>query len=79
MPADPRQCRLNAARCLALAKRTQKPEARQVFTEMAETWNRLAAETECDQTLFQAISEMELGEPYDALPNALRLRFGEYA
>ena len=52
MPADPRQCHLNAARCLALAKRTQKPEARQVFTEMAETWNRLAAETECDQTLF---------------------------
>ena len=42
MPGDPRQCRLNAARCLALAKRVRKPEARQVFTEMAETWNRAA-------------------------------------
>jgi hypothetical protein len=29
---------------------------------------------EADQTLFQAIFEMELGEPYDALPNALKLR-----
>ena len=76
MPGDPRQCRLNAARCLALAKRVRKPEARQVFTEMAATWKRLAAEMECDQTLFQAISEMEFGEPYDALPNALRLRLG---
>ena len=49
MPADPRQCRLNADRCLALAKRLRKPEARQVFTEMAETWNRLAAVAESDQ------------------------------
>ena len=79
MPGDPRQCRLNAARCLALAKRVRKPEAQQLFIEMAETWNRLAAVTECDQKLLQAISEMELGEPYDALPNALRLRLGEYA
>ena len=47
MRGDPRQCRLNAARCLALAKHVRKSEARQVFTEMAETWNRLATETEC--------------------------------
>jgi hypothetical protein len=79
MPGDPRQCRVNAARCLALAKRVRKPDARQLFIEMAETWNQLAALTECDQTLFQAISEIDLGEPYDALPNALRLRLGEYA
>ena len=79
MPADPRQCRLNANRCLALAKRLRKQEAREVFTEMAETWNRLAAVAESDQTRFKAISEMELGEPDDAPPNALRLRLGEYA
>jgi hypothetical protein len=56
-----------------------EPKARQVFREMAETWNRLAAETESDQTLFQSISEMELGEPDDALPTPLKLRLGEYA
>jgi hypothetical protein len=46
---------------------------------MAETWNQLAAETECDKPLIQAISEIGFDEPYDALPNALRLRLGEYA
>jgi hypothetical protein len=71
MPGDPHQCRLYASRCLALAKRARKPGAQQTFTEMAETWTRLAAEMEADQTLFQALSEMEFGEPYDALPNAL--------
>jgi hypothetical protein len=80
MPGDDRhQCRLNAVRFRALAKRARRPEARQIFTEMAETWNRLAAETASDQPLFQAISEMELVEPDDALPNALKLRWGEYA
>lgn len=29
---------------------------------------RLAAETESDQNLLKAVSEIELGEPYDALP-----------
>ena len=79
MPADPRQCRLNADRCLALAKRLRKPEAREVFTEMAETWNRLAAVAESDQTRFKAISETELGGPSEDLPKALKLRLGEYA
>ena len=79
MPADPRRCRFYAARCFALAKSAREPKARQVFSEMAETWNRLAAETESDQTLFQSISEMELGEPDDALPTPLKLRLGEYA
>ena len=45
---------------------------------MAETWNRLAAEMEADQALFQAISEIELGGPDDDRPNALKLRLGEY-
>ena len=49
MPGNPRQCRLYAGRCLALAKRARKPGARQVFTEMAAMWNRLAAEIEADQ------------------------------
>ena len=79
MPANPRQCRLNAARCLVLAKSAGKPEAQQVFIEMAQLWNRLAAVTDSDPTRLQAISEIEPGELRDALRGALRLRFGEYA
>jgi hypothetical protein len=79
MPADPRQCRFYAARCFALAKRVREPKTRRVFIKMAETWNRLAAEAESDQTQSQSISEMELGETDDAMPTALKLRLGEYA
>ena len=78
MPGDPHQCRLYAGRCLALAKRARKPEARQVFTEMAETWNRLAAEVESEQTLLQAFLKWSLTGRHD-LPKALKLRLGEYA
>ena len=71
MPAH--QCRLNAERCLALAKRASRSEARQTFTNLAETWIRLAAQLEADETLLGALSELEPREPYDALPRALRL------
>ena len=79
MPANPHQCRLYASRFFALAKNARSREARQIFAEMAETWNRLAAEAESDQTLLQAISERELGGFDDDLPHALKLRLGEYA
>ena len=78
MPANPRQCRLNAARCLVRAKRVRNHDTRQVFSEMAELWNRLADVMEC-APLFQSISEMEPGELHNSLPKAVRLRYGEYA
>jgi hypothetical protein len=73
MPANPRQCHLYASRFLALAKNARSPEARQIFAQMANTWNRLAAEA--DQTLLQ----MQLGVPDDDPPQDLKLRLGEYA
>jgi len=73
MPGNPHQCRLYASRCLKLAERARRPGMRQTFIALAETWTRLAAELESDQALLQAISEMELSEPYYALPLALRL------
>jgi len=75
MPGNPEQCRLNAARCLKLAKRAQRPEMRETLAALAKkTWTRLAAELESDEPLLRAISELEFGEPYDALPLALKLR-----
>jgi hypothetical protein len=75
MPANPRQYRLYASRFLALAKNAPSLEARQIFAQMAKTWNRLAAEAESNQTLLQ----MEGGIPDDDLPHDLKLRWGEYA
>jgi hypothetical protein len=74
MPGNPDQCRLNAVRCSTLAERARRPEMRQSFNDLAETWTRLAAELESDQALLRAISELEFGEPYEVLPLALKLR-----
>ena len=49
-------------------------KVRQAFSDLAEMWNRLAAQTESDGTLSRVLSEMELGEAYEALPLALNLR-----
>ena len=73
MPGNPEQCRLNAARCLKLAKRARRPEMRETFTALADTWTRLAAEHESDEALLRTISELEFSEPYEALPLALKL------
>jgi hypothetical protein len=75
MPGDPHQCRINAARCVSLPQRAQEPEERANFTAMAETWTKLAAEAESDLALFRTISDIESGEPYDALPRALSLGY----
>ena len=74
MPDDRYQGLLNALRYMALAMRAPRPESRRVVTEMAETWQRSASETASNE----AFSELELTEPYDGLPNDLRLRWGEY-
>ena len=73
MPGNSHQCRLNAARYLVLARRSRRPEAQQAFAAMAITWKRLAAETDADDALLKIISEMEFGEPSEALPLALGL------
>jgi hypothetical protein len=73
MPGDPHQCRLNAARCIALARLAKRPEARESFAAMAVTWKQLAAETEADDALLRVFCEMEFGEPSEALPVALGL------
>ena len=77
MPANPHQCRLYASRFFALAKNARSREARQIFAEMAETWNRLA--TEAIRSNAVTDSEIELGGPEDDLPHALKFRLGEYA
>jgi hypothetical protein len=73
MPGNPHQCRLNAARCSALARRSRRPEAQEAFATMALTWKQLAAETEANDALLRVFSEMEFGEPSEVLPLALGL------
>jgi hypothetical protein len=74
MSGNSLECRLNAARCLRLADRASRPQARENFTAMAETWTSLAAQLECDQTLLSTLAELDFSEPYEAMPLALKLR-----
>ena len=74
MPGDPEQCRLNAAPCLQLSERAKDPARRQNLAALAETWTKLAAESESDQALLRTLSELEFDEPFYAVPEALNLR-----
>jgi hypothetical protein len=74
MPGDPAQCRLYAARYLELSKRADDPARRQSLAALAETWTKLAAELESDQSLLNTLSEINLDEPFDAVPEALNPR-----
>ena len=74
MPGDPAQCRLYAARYLELSKRANNLARRQNLAALAETWTKLAAELESDQALLKALSEINVDEPFYAVPEALNLR-----
>jgi hypothetical protein len=74
MPGDPAQCRLYAARYFQLSERAKNPARRQRLASLAQTWTKLAAELESDQALLNALSEISVGEPFYAVPEALKLR-----
>jgi hypothetical protein len=74
MPGDPKQCRLYAARYLKLSERAQDPAGRRRLASFAQTCTKLAAELESDQALLNALSEINLDEPFYAVPDALNLR-----
>jgi hypothetical protein len=63
--------------CSALHRLVQARMAtgmRQAFSDLAEMWERVAAETEADGILSRALVGITLNEPYEALPRALNLR-----
>ena len=74
MLGDPAKCRLYAARYLNLSKRARDPARRQRLASLARTWIKLAAELKSDQALLNALSEINVDEPFYVLPEALNLR-----
>jgi hypothetical protein len=63
-----------AARYLKLSERAKDPARRQRLASLALTWIKLAAELESDQALLNALSEINVDEPFYAVPEALNLR-----
>ncbi len=62
MPGDPRECREHALRCLALAKTASSPQVKAKFLDLANTWNKLAADLEATQAIMEIMES-------DAVPD----------
>jgi hypothetical protein len=58
MPGDPAACRDHAKTCLKLAASATRPDAREVFEDLARTWLQLACDLESSTALLK-----EWGEP----------------
>ena len=76
MPGDPQSSlSLNAARYLELSKRAKNRTRRANLAAHRQRCGRkLAAEFEADQPLLNTLSELELDQPFYAVPEALNLR-----
>ena len=68
MPGDPKECRAHAVRCKELAEAAPTPDVRQHFTQIADSWIRLAVELETAERFIQAMEAIEanpeLAPPY---------------
>jgi hypothetical protein len=73
LPGNADQCRINAARYIALSKRAWRPEVSQAFRDLAQIYSRLAAENDADGNLYRALCDIDLSEPHDELPRALNI------
>jgi hypothetical protein len=62
MPGDPKDCRKHALNCTLLAKQATTEEAKQTFSNLAQSWTRLAAELEAAEGLLKSLSEIEVTE-----------------
>jgi hypothetical protein len=58
MPGDPKECREHARSCQRLADTAINEEARQTFTNLAQTWLRLASELEVSKALLDTWSDL---------------------
>ena|SRR5215469_9005053 len=61
MPGDPRECRIHAARCAALAATARTPQLRAMFLDLSKNWERLAIQLE---DAFAKITESEAIRSY---------------
>jgi hypothetical protein len=74
VPGNPKECRMHAANCRTLAAQATSPSAKKTFTNLAETWDRLAAELESAQMAMAAIDPKKPAAPRSWLIESPRRR-----
>jgi hypothetical protein len=66
MPGNPKECRQHAANCRQLAYEASSVLGRNTLLNLADTWERLAAELESAERFIQAMQEIEPKRPIAA-------------
>jgi hypothetical protein len=59
MPGDPKECRQHAVTCRRLADEANTVSARETFLNLADTWERHAAELENAELFIKTMEEIE--------------------
>jgi hypothetical protein len=62
MPGDPNQCRAHAKNCADMASKTTNPQHKQLLTNLAQSWTRIALELERNWALMEAYPPRRAGD-----------------
>jgi hypothetical protein len=54
MPGDPSECRAHAKKCAEMASRATNPQHKQLLTNLAQSWTKIALDLEQSQALMEA-------------------------
>jgi hypothetical protein len=54
MPGDPKECRLHALKCAEIARISPDSRTQEQFTQLAQTWLKLASDLEQSQAVLDA-------------------------
>jgi hypothetical protein len=63
MPGDPEYCHEKAQRCLQIAADSPDPELKRTFTDLAESWRRMAAQLYYAQTILELRATRHSSQP----------------
>jgi len=59
MPGNPKECRQHAKNCRRLAAESRTGSGRNTFLNLADTWERLAADLENAELFIKAMEEIK--------------------
>jgi hypothetical protein len=62
MPGDPKQCREHAKKCADMASKATNPQHKQLLTNLAQSWTKIALELERSLALMDAYPPPRAGD-----------------
>jgi hypothetical protein len=66
--ADPVHCRKHAQKCALLAQRARSAQEKRALLKLAQTWSRLAAQTEAYEDILCNLVELAPGDDEKSHP-----------